>query len=201
MQPQPMPAVTRYLRSLEPIESDQPFTDSQLLERFAALGKQADFATLLQRHGSMVLGVCRQVLGHQQDAEDAFQVTFLVLARQAASVQKRQALAGWWRRISYSDAEAKRAAARRRKHETRVKAMPTKSPSPDVAWQEIQAALQEEIERLRRRFGLRSFSVASRTRAWLKLRKSCMQNPGPSPAGRPARGSACATDFRAAAWG
>ena len=91
MRPQPMLAVTRYLRALEPKESDQPFTDSQLLERFVVLGKQTDFATLLERHGSMVLGVCRQVLGHHQDAEDAFQVTFLVLARQAASVRKRQA--------------------------------------------------------------------------------------------------------------
>ena len=149
MQPQPMPAVTRYLRALEPMELGQPFTDSQLLERFVSLGKQADFATLLQRHGSMVLGVCRQVLGHHQDAEDAFQVTFLVLARQAASVWKRQALAGWLHGVAFRTAmQAKRAAARRRKHETRVEAMPTKSPSPDVAWQEIQAALQEEIERL-----------------------------------------------------
>jgi len=87
--------------------------------------------------------------GHHQDAEDAFQVTFLVLARQAASVRKRQALAGWLHGVAFRTAmQAKRAAARRRKYETRVKAMPTKSPSPDVAWQEIQATLQEEIDRL-----------------------------------------------------
>lgn len=149
MQPQPMPAVTRYLRALKPMESDQPLTDSHLLEQFVALGKQADFATLLERHGAMVLGVCRQVLGHHQDAEDAFQVTFLVLARQAASVRKKQALAGWLHGVAFRTAmQAKRSAVRRRKHETRVKAMPTKPFAPDVAWQEIQAVLQEEIERL-----------------------------------------------------
>src|SRR3989442_530020 len=70
-------------------------TDQQLLREFCAKHLQAAFTTLVERHGTMVMGVCRNVLHHQQDAEDAFQATFLVLARKAASLKRNDALAGW----------------------------------------------------------------------------------------------------------
>src|SRR5215472_15167159 len=72
-----------------------PWPDRQLLDAFAARRDQAAFAALVGRHGPMVLRVCRRVLGHEQDAEDAFQATFLVLAQHTGSIRKREALANW----------------------------------------------------------------------------------------------------------
>jgi DNA-directed RNA polymerase specialized sigma24 family protein len=63
------------------------------LQEFAARNDQTAFAALVRRHGPMVLGVCRNILRHAQDAEDAFQATFLVLARKAATIHKGEALA------------------------------------------------------------------------------------------------------------
>src|SRR5712692_2794350 len=70
-------------------------TDPQRLEDFAARRAQTAFAALVARHGPMVLRVCRRVLNHEQDAEDAFQATFLILARKIGSIRKREALGQW----------------------------------------------------------------------------------------------------------
>src|SRR5262245_40657391 len=70
-------------------------TDGQLLEAFITQADEAAFAALVHRHGPMVLGVCRRVIGHVQDAEDAFQATFFVLARKAASVLPRELVGNW----------------------------------------------------------------------------------------------------------
>src|SRR5690348_15673766 len=66
-------------------------TDKQLLERFASQRDEEGFTQLVQRHGPMVLGVCRQILRQEQDAEDAFQATFLVLSRKAGSIRSGEA--------------------------------------------------------------------------------------------------------------
>ncbi len=82
-------------------------TDEQLLERFIALGDgtaEEAFAALLQRHGPMVYGVCLRVLGDTHEAEDAFQATFLVLARKARSVMRREKLASWLYGVAYRTA-------------------------------------------------------------------------------------------------
>src|SRR5436309_2936408 len=76
-------------------------TDRHLLQQFMAEEDEAAFAALVQRHGPMVLGVCRNVLHHQQDAEDVFQAAFLVLARKAHSIRKQQALSSWLHGVAY----------------------------------------------------------------------------------------------------
>jgi RNA polymerase sigma factor (sigma-70 family) len=105
-------------------------TDGQLLLRFLDGQEEGAFAALVGRHGPMVLGVCRRVLGHAQDAEDAFQAAFLVLARKAASVARREALGAWLYRVAYRAALAARdKACRRRQWERQVDEM----PHPEVA--------------------------------------------------------------------
>src|SRR5713226_761890 len=69
--------------------------DEELLEQFVTQRDEAAFAALLRRHGPMVWGVCQRLLAHRQDAEDAFQATFLILARKAAAIGRRKLLANW----------------------------------------------------------------------------------------------------------
>src|SRR5579884_283612 len=75
--------------------------DGQLLERYLARREEAAFEALVRRHGPMVLGVCRRVLRHSHDAEDAFQATFLVLVRKAASIRPRQQVGNWLYGVAY----------------------------------------------------------------------------------------------------
>src|ERR1700722_6174046 len=79
-------------------------SDGRLLERFAAHREEAPFAALLRRHGPMVWGVCRRVLRDHHDAEDAFQATFLVLARKGHSIAHRELIANWLYGVAYQTA-------------------------------------------------------------------------------------------------
>jgi RNA polymerase sigma factor (sigma-70 family) len=123
-------------------------TDRQLLDDFAARRDEAAFAALVSRHGPMVLRVCRRVLGHEQDAEDAFQATFLILAGHARSIRRRDAVADWLHGVAYRTAmNTKRRAARRHSHEARFRAgTPQAVASP--TWDDVQAVLEEEVRRL-----------------------------------------------------
>ena len=76
-------------------------TDGQLLDRFAASRDEEAFAALLDRHGGLVYAVCRNVLRHEHDAEDAFQGTFLVLARRAAAIREEKAVGSWLYRVAH----------------------------------------------------------------------------------------------------
>jgi RNA polymerase sigma factor (sigma-70 family) len=138
----------RHLKGLAAGHAAGQRTDRQLLDDFASRRDESAFAALLSRHGAMVLRVCRRVLGHEQDAEDAFQATFLVLARNTASIRKHEALANWLYGVAYRTAtELKRKAARRRNHEARLRdRIPPSGPSP--TWDDVQAVLDEEIQRL-----------------------------------------------------
>src|SRR5262245_47262666 len=98
--PQAQPgAMLRYIRQVTGTARDQ--SDGQLLASFAAHREEAAFAALVQRHGSLVWGVCRHVLRHEHDTEDAFQATFLILARRAGSIRKGESVASWLHGVAY----------------------------------------------------------------------------------------------------
>src|SRR5947207_112516 len=111
------------LRFIRRLAADHPagaLTDGALLNRFLVGGDEAAFEVLLRRHGPMVLAVCRGVLGSEHDAEDAFQATFLVLARRAASIRRPEAVGDWLHGVAYRvavRAGVERAERRRRERQ------------------------------------------------------------------------------------
>src|SRR5262245_22702944 len=141
--------LVRYLRKLVEAQATRDLSDAQLLEQFASERDEAAFAALMCRHGGLVWRVCRQVLHQEQDAEDAFQASFLVLATKAASLCRGQGLGNWLHGVAYRVAmNARRKAMRRQAHESRkAAATPRALPAAD-ALHELQTLLHEEINHL-----------------------------------------------------
>lgn len=145
----------RHLRQLFGMGSAAGLGDEALLARYAASKDEHVFETLVERHGPMVLATCRAVLQHEHDAEDAFQATFLVLARKAGTIRAGDALGGWLHRVALRiSIEATHAARRRRQTEREAMTMalaqatrvaPGPELDPDSDWQPI---LHHEIDRL-----------------------------------------------------
>src|SRR5262249_22239614 len=130
-------SILRYLRKTAVSQRASDLTDGELLEAFAVRRDGACFEALVRRHGPMVLGVCRRVLGNSHDAEDAFQAVFLVLVRRAAAVP-RAAVGNWLYGVAYRTAlNARRAAARRRARERSEDAMPHPTAGPAEDWAEV----------------------------------------------------------------
>src|SRR5690242_20699022 len=118
-------------------------SDGQVLSRFIASRDDESFAALVRRHGPMVMGVCRRLLRHHQDAEDAFQATFLILARKASSVLKRASVGPWLYGVAYRTAlEARGVIARRRVREGGAMSEPTAESEVPQDWRPI---LDEEL--------------------------------------------------------
>jgi RNA polymerase sigma factor (sigma-70 family) len=142
-------AVLRHIRRLAAAREDPEPPDHQLLGRFARDRDEAAFAALLRRHGPMVLRVCRGVLHDLHDAEDAFQAAFVLLARKAGSIHRREAVSGWLYRVAYRVAVRARAnTARRKVLEQRAVPMPPADPVLDMSLREVQDVLFEELEGL-----------------------------------------------------
>src|SRR2546430_117539 len=106
-----MKSVIRQLRHSVLLRDGPDSTDGQLLEAFLSRQDEAAVAVLVRRHASMVWGVCRRVLRNHHDAEDAFQATFLVFARKAASVRPRELIGNWLYGVAYQTALKARATA------------------------------------------------------------------------------------------
>ena len=123
--------------------------DADLLGRFVAAGDQTAFAELVRRYARLVWGQCRNLLSNEADADDAFQATFLSLAKSAKSVRDTDRLGPWLHAVAHRVClNARRAAARRTKRE-RISAVPEGSrPVADSAWDAAAAAVHEEVNRL-----------------------------------------------------
>jgi len=120
-------------------------TDRQLVERLFAGPDDAAFEALVRRHGPMVYRVCWRVLQQEQDTEDAFQTVFVLLARKLPGVRRRDSLASWLHGVAHRVAlDARKRAARRRRHEGRV---PFARPAPpdDITWKELRTVLDAEL--------------------------------------------------------
>ncbi len=142
-------AVLRHIRRMSGGAADGQPGDRQLLEDFAGSRDEAAFAALVSRHGPMVLSVCRGVLGDAHAAEDAFQATFLVLARKAGSIRHRKSAGGWLCQVARRVALRARArAADRLERERGAVAMSSAEPWLDLSLRELRSAVHEEVGRL-----------------------------------------------------
>lgn len=144
-----MNQLLRHLRRAALLREGADVTDGQLLELFLARRDADAFAALVRRHGRMVYGVCRRVVGNHHDAEDAFQATFVVLVRKAASVRPRERVGHWLHGVAYRTALKMREMARRRRdRELRARASPTFEVPLEQSMQELVPLLDRELSRL-----------------------------------------------------
>lgn len=137
------------LRQLMLLRDGGGLTDGQLLELFLAQQDEDAFAALVQRHGPMVLGVCRRIVGNDADAEDAFQATFIVLVRKASSIQPRERVGNWLYGVAYRTALMLRTSNRKRqqREQSLEDSLPAavSAAEPEADWQPL---LDHEISRL-----------------------------------------------------
>jgi RNA polymerase sigma factor (sigma-70 family) len=124
-------------------------SDGQLLEDYISRRDEAALAVLVRRHGPMVWGVCRRVLADYHDAEDAFQATFLVFVRKAASVKPRAMLANWLYGVAHQTAlNVRTRAAKRKGREKTMAKVPEQTATDERLWQDLHRVLDEELSRL-----------------------------------------------------
>jgi RNA polymerase sigma factor (sigma-70 family) len=145
----PLETFIRQLRQIASLSDEPGETDGKLLGSFIDQKNEAAFSALVQRHGPMVLGVCRRVLRNEHDAEDAFQVTFLVLARRASVIRPRGLVANWLHGVAHRTAlRARRMSARRQVQEKQVLRIPEPEISPRDEWHDLQSLIDQELSGL-----------------------------------------------------
>jgi RNA polymerase sigma factor (sigma-70 family) len=143
--------VRRYLGQLARVPGEQG--DAEILRRYVQNKDPVAFEWLVRRHGPMVLGVCRRVLGLKPDVDDAFQATFLALALQAKSIRDTDRVAAWLHRVAYRTARKARARASPATF-GEAPPLPTKDdPAAQAAWAELWQVLDEELNHLPERLG------------------------------------------------
>ncbi|HEV3118253.1 MAG TPA: sigma-70 family RNA polymerase sigma factor, partial [Gemmataceae bacterium] len=150
---EPLAAVIQHIHQVVGAPDAEELTDRQLLERFTSKRDESAFATLVRRHGELVLGVSRRILKHNQDAEDVFQATFLVLARKAASVRWHESVSNWLYAVAQRLAlESRTDINRRRVREREAQSTVRPEALSDVARRELCLVLDEEMDRLPERY-------------------------------------------------
>jgi RNA polymerase sigma factor (sigma-70 family) len=139
----------QHIRRLIAIETASQASDAALLERFVAQRDESAFTLLLERHGPMVLRLARRLLGQEQDAEDIFQATFLLFARKAGTIRKRQSVSSWLYGVAYRLAgRAREQRAHRKAQEKRAATMHAAKPQAATAWQDLQELLEDVLAQL-----------------------------------------------------
>lgn len=139
-------AILQHIRRLLGVSATSEVSDAQLLECFLGFQDERAFAALIQRHGPMVFGVCRSLLKDHQDAEDAFQATFLVLARKAGTIRRGEAVGHWLYGVAHRTARKLRVrAAKRRLKESECTTMTPTDPTAEVAGEEWRQLLHQEV--------------------------------------------------------
>lgn len=141
-------AVLRQIRALAAGPGAEA-TDADLLDRFIDQRDEVAFAQLVRRHGPLISGLCQRMLADVHDAEDVFQATFLVLARKASTIRKRQSVGSWLYGVACRLARRARADRHRRRTQE-VQAMPMSRLDPlnEVAWKEFLQAVDAEVQHL-----------------------------------------------------
>jgi RNA polymerase sigma factor (sigma-70 family) len=141
--------VLHRMRTLGRVSALREEGDGALLAQFVAKDDEAAFEVLVQRHGPMVLGVCRRTLGDGHDAEDAFQATFLVLARRASTIRKPDAVAAWLYAVACDIAgRARKARSQRNRFHISTECDVSRSDPHATEWHELRPVLDEELGRL-----------------------------------------------------
>src|SRR6266446_3574000 len=149
MPDRPIDVLVRHIRRMVGEITDADHSDRVLLARFIAQGDHAAFTALVQRHGPMVRGVCQRLLGSSADVDDAFQATFLLLVRKAATIRKADSVASWLYGVAYRVARGMRnGVARRQAMERKAVQRAPDDPGMLAAWREVCVLLDEELQRL-----------------------------------------------------
>ncbi len=148
MTPRPLEGVLHHLRRAVTGAQAGDLTDAQLLDDFLRRRDERAFELLVWRHAAMVFAACRRVLHDRHEAEDAFQATFLVFVRKAASIRKRDSIGSWLHRVAFRIAQRARRRAAGRPGPLPGEDVPDRASPDEVLWRDLRPVLEEEVNRL-----------------------------------------------------